>query len=235
MRKRVHAALFLFGAFCAKAQEGNLSSYNVLNLNYKISKKFFLYGEGQIRGTKDFSYPDYYELKAGLGYHISSGHKPLVGIGRYVNYKDHSLDKEELRIWLQDSYELDYGRFSFENRVRAEKSWFYNPASEVHSDRIRLRYRLNISAPLNNDKVEAGTLSANAYDEVFFVTTENPFLARNRIFGGFSYQIDKNFGLASGYLWQRDFSLSGNKNLHFLYLALSIKIDGTKGDLKKIP
>ena len=37
----------------------------------------------------------------------------------------------------------------------------------------------------------------------------------------------KNFGIASGYLWQREFAKSGNKNLHFLYLALNITIDSS--------
>lgn len=137
------------------------------------------------------------------------------------------MDKEEFRVWLQDVIDVKAGKVKFENRVRAEKSWFYEPVKDVHSDRIRLRYRLNVSVPLNAESVKPGTVFANVYDEVFFVTTEKPSFVRNRVFGGFGYQIDENFGIATGYLWQREFAKSGNKNIHFLYLALNITIDGS--------
>ena len=214
------------------AQKENISSYNVITINYKHNSKIFAYAEGQLRGIEEFSYPDYYELKGGIGYNLSKNHKPLIGIGRYVSYKNRSLEKEEFRVWLQDVYDLKAGKFKFENRVRAEKSWFYNTLKDEDSDRIRLRYRLNVSVPLNAGKVEPGTISANVYDEVFFVTTENPLFARNRVYAGLSYQIDDHFGLASGYLWQREFAASGNKNLHFVYLGLSLNIDRTEPEKK---
>lgn len=228
MQKRiVQLFLFLF-VLKVSAQSENPSSFSSLSVTYKFHPKFFLFAEGQLRGIEDYSYPDYYEMKGGIGYNLTKNHKPFVGIGRYGNYKNHVLDKEEFRIWLQDVLDVKVGKFKFENRVRAEKSWFYEPLKDLHSDRIRLRYRLNISVPLNAESVTPGTLFANAYDEVFFITTDNPLFARNRVYGGFGYQIDDNFGIASGYLWQREFAQSGNKNLHFLYLALNITIDSSE-------
>ncbi|MGA9212804.1 DUF2490 domain-containing protein [Kaistella sp.] len=217
------------------AQKESISSYNVITINYKHNSKIFAYTEGQLRGIADFSYPDYYEIKGGIGYNLTQNHKPLVGIGRYVNYKNHSLEKEEFRVWLQDIIDIKTGKFKFENRFRAEKSWFYNTLKDEHSDRIRFRYRLNISVPLNSEKIETGTLSAMAYDETFFVATENPLFARNRVFGGFSYQIDNDFAITSGYLWQREFAKSGNKNLHYLYLGLSVNIERIKSHKKDLP
>ena len=229
--------LFLICLFMLSlsAQKENISSDNVLTINYKLNSKFFIYAEGQLRGVADFAYPDYYELKGGLGYYLTKNHKPLIGIGRYVNYKNHALEKEEFRVWLQDIIDLNAGKFKLENRLRAEKSWFYQPVKDEHTGRIRLRYRLNISVPLNSEKVEPGTISANAYDEVFFVTTENPLFARNRVYAGFGYQIDNNFGISTGYLWQREFAKSGNKNIHFLYLNLSINIDHQKAEEDDLP
>ncbi|WP_285268991.1 DUF2490 domain-containing protein [Kaistella rhinocerotis] len=221
--------LFLaFALFFGKlsAQE-HISSFNSVSVTYNFHPKFYLFAEGQLRGIEDFSYPDYYEIKGGLGYKLTPNHKPFIGIGRYATYADRKLDKEEFRVWLQDVVDFKAGRVKFENRVRAEKSWFYEPQTDEVSDRIRLRYRLNLTVPLNSAKVEKGTIFANAYEEVFFVTTQEPLFARNRVYGGFGYQIDDHFGIASGYLWQREFALSGNKNVHFLYLALNITIDGS--------
>ena len=225
--KRFFLILGFFAVLNFSAQE-NISSFNAITVTYKFHPKFFLYGEGQLRGISDYSYPDYYEIKGGIGYNLTKNHKPFIGIGRYANYKDHDLNKEEFRLWIQDVIDFRSGVVKFENRFRAEQSWFYEPNIDRHSTRNRFRYRLNISVPLNSKKVEPGTLFANIYDEVFFVTPMKPTFARNRVYGGFGYQIDENFGLASGYLWQREFEAKGNKNLHYLYLALNINIDGTK-------
>ena len=227
MKKRFYFIIIFLVFFRINAQQEHISSFSAITVTYKIHPKFFLYAEGQLRGIEDYSYPDYYEIKGGVGYNLTKNHKPFIGIGRYGNYKNRIMDKEEFRFWLQDVIDVKAGKFKFENRFRAEKSWFYEPLKDVHSDRIRLRYRLNISVPLNAETVKPGTVFANVYDEVFFITTEKPLFARNRVFGGFGYQIDENFGMATGYLWQREFAKSGNKNIHFLYLALNITIDGS--------
>lgn len=231
MKKIVFLIVLLFSKW-SFSQE-HISSFSSLTLTYKFHPKFFFYGEGQLRGIEDYSYPDYYELKGGLGYFLTPNHKPFLGVGRYVNYKNHDLSKEEFRIWLQDIIDIKKGIVKFENRFRLEKSWFYEPQEDVNSDRIRARYRLNVSVPLNSKNMQPGTVFANMYDETFFVLTEKPTFARHRLYGGFGYQIDKFFGIASGYLWQREFANNGNRNLHFLFLALNINIDGTKQENKE--
>lgn len=217
--------VFLVGFF--SAQE-HISSFNALTVTYKFHPKFFLYAETQMRGIEEYTYPDYYEIKGGLGYNLTKNHKPFIGLGRYATYKNRSIDREEFRVWLQDIIDFKKGIVKFENRFRAEKSWFYDPKTSKNSERTRFRYRLNISVPLNAKKIEPGTVFANAYDEVFFVAPMKPTFARNRLYGGFGYQIDEYFGIVSGYLWQREFDAKGNKNVHFIYLALNINLDGTK-------
>lgn len=207
------------------AQKENISSFNSVTLTYNFHPKWFLYMEGQLRGIEDYTYPDYYELKGGVGFNLTGNHKPFVGVGRYVNYKARVLSREEVRLWLQDVFVLKKGSLRFENRLRAEQSWFFEPEEHVSSKRNRYRYRLNISMPLNSKKMEPGTLFANVYDEVFFVSPMKPTFARNRVYGGFGYVVDDHFGIATGYLWQREFEAKGHRNLHYLYLALNITID----------
>lgn len=214
-----------------KAQE-HVSSFNALTINYKFHPKFFIYAEGQARGIEDYTYPDYYEIKGGLGYNLTKNHKPFIGLGKYATYKNHAIDKEEFRVWLQDIIDFKKGIVKFENRFRAEKSWFYEPQKDISSERIRYRYRLNISVPLNSKKIGPKTLFANVYDEIFLVTPMKPTFARNRVYGGFGYQIDDHFGVLGGYLWQREFEAKGNKNVHFVYLALNINIDDTGSKTK---
>lgn len=225
MKTRSLFAIFSLCTLPLFAQEESVSSFDAVTLTYNFHPKFFLYAEGQMRGIADYSYPDYYELKGGLGYNLSPNHKPLIGVGRYVNYTSHALSKEEVRAWLQDIITFSSGRFKFENRLRAEQSWFYEPQKELSSKRNRFRYRLNVSVLLNSRKMVPGSLFANAYDEVFLVTPTHPAFSRNRVYAGLGYQIDANLGVAGGYLWQREFEAKGNTNRHFLYLALNITID----------
>lgn len=221
----------LLGVTFFKAQE-HISSFNALTITYKFHPKFFLYLEGQSRGIQEYTYPDYYEIKGGLGYNLTKNHKPFIGLGRYATYKDRSINKEEFRVWLQDVIDFKKGIVKFENRIRAEKSWFYEPQSDKNSERMRYRYRLNVSVPLNAKEVKKGTVFANAYDEVFFVSPMKPTFARNRVYVGGGYQIDNSVGVVAGYLWQREFNASSNQNFHFLYVALNINIDGTKHPVK---
>ena len=229
---KLFLSLSLVLSMCFFKAQDHISSFNAVTLTYKFHPKFFLYGEGQLRGNEDYTYPDYYEIKGGVGYNLTKNHKPFVGLGRYVNYKNHDLSKEEFRIWLQDVIDLKKGFVKFENRFRIEKSWFYEPNTDKTSQRMRYRYRLNISVPLNSKTIQKGTVFANAYDEIFLVSPMKPTFARNRIYGGFGYQIDDYFGVLTGYLWQREFDAAGNRNLHFIYLALNINIDGTKHPVK---
>jgi hypothetical protein len=196
----------LLGVTFFKAQE-HISSFNALTITYKFHPKFFLYLEGQSRGIEEYTYPDYYEIKGGLGYNLTKNHKPFIGLGRYATYKDRSINKEEFRVWLQDVIDFKKGIVKFENRIRAEKSWFYEPQSDKNSERMRYRYRLNVSVPLNAKEVKKGTVFANAYDEVFFVSPMKPTFARNRVYVGGGYQIDNSVGVVAGYLWQREFFL----------------------------
>lgn len=229
--KLILSLALLISLNLVKSQE-HISSFNAITLTYKFHPKFFLYGETQLRGIEEYSYPDYYEIKGGLGYNLTKNHKPFIGIGRYVTYRDQRLNREELRIWLQDVIDFRKGIVKFENRFRAEKSYFYDPKKDAKSERMRYRYRLNVTVPLNSKKVEPGTFFANAFDEMFVVSPNKPTFARNRVYGGMGYQIDKYFGILCGYLWQREFEAKGNRNLHFVYFALNINIDDSGSEKK---
>src|SRR5690606_17961850 len=119
MKNRLYFILILLLSITAKAQQEHISSFNAVTVTYKFHPKFYLYAEGQLRGIEDYAYPDYYELKGGIGYNLTKNHKPFIGIGRYGTYKNHIMDKEEFRVWLQDVIDLKAGKVKFENRFRA--------------------------------------------------------------------------------------------------------------------
>lgn len=59
-------------AVIGKAQnKEHISSFNMLSITYKFSKKWMAYTEFQTRSIEDYSYIDYYEMKGGVGYNIN--------------------------------------------------------------------------------------------------------------------------------------------------------------------
>ncbi|WP_258929229.1 DUF2490 domain-containing protein [Flavobacterium davisii] len=193
-------------------------------MTYKFNKKWYVYGELQARSIADLTTVDYYEIKGGSGYNINSSNQTFLGLGRYANYREKSISNEELRFWLQYTYNKSFGRVKIENRIRAEKRLFYNPITSINTNTERYRDRMNVIVPINNRKVEANTFFANVYDELF-LGPDSPIIKRNRMYVGGGYQLSKDFGVTLGYLFQRDFNLKANTNLHFIFCGLNFIID----------
>ncbi|GAA4772971.1 MULTISPECIES: DUF2490 domain-containing protein [Flavobacterium] len=223
--------LSLFYNLQSNAQnDEHLSGFSSLSLTYKFNKKWYGYVELQERSIADFSKIDYYEVKGGMGYNINGSNQAFIGLGRYANYKDSRLSREELRFWLQYTFSKNISRVKFEQRVRLEKRLFHNPVTDANTNTERYRYRLNLIVPINKEKVEAKTIFLNTYDELF-IGPEKPTINRNRMYLGGGYQFTKSFGVSLGYLFQREFGATANSNFHFLFCGLNFTIDGSKSDI----
>ena len=181
-----------------------------------------LYAELQERSIEDFSKPDYYEIKGGVGYNFNKKNQAFIGLGRYANYTNSSISKEEFRLWLQYIYSLNIDKLKIDNRFRAEKRFFHNPVTDANTNDERYRYRITATYPLNNDKLDPKTFYVNAFDEVF-VGPNDDLLKRNRIFGGFGYVFTDYLSTNLGYMWQRELSPT-TRNLHFLYLGFNFTL-----------
>ncbi|WP_163444529.1 DUF2490 domain-containing protein [Flavobacterium columnare] len=215
--------IFITGNVLGQNEE-HLSGFSTLSLTYKFNKKWYVYGELQARSIVDLTTVDYYEVKGGSGYNINSSNQAFLGLGRYANYREKSISNEELRFWLQYTYAKTIGRVKFENRMRGEKRLFHNPITDINTNTERYRNRINIIVPINNKKVDTNTFFVNTYDELF-LGPDNPVIKRNRMYIGGGYQLSKDFGVSLGYLFQRDFGLKTNTNLHFIFCGLNFTID----------
>lgn len=228
--KKLILFLFLTTIYVNAQNKEHLSGFTSLSLTYKVDKHWYGYIETQARSIADFEKIDYYEIKGGGGYTFNSSNQGFIGVGRYANYKDSKLSREELRIWLQYTFSKTFNRVKLENRIRAEKRLFHNPITDVETNTERYRNRLNIILPINKPKVEAKTFFVNAYDEIF-IGPEKPTINRNRIYAGCGYQLSKSFGASLGYLLQREFGSTSNSNFHFLFCGFNFIIDGSKSEI----
>ncbi|MFT3919156.1 DUF2490 domain-containing protein [Cloacibacterium sp.] len=233
--KKLLILFILIGYFASAQTDEHLSSFNMVSFTYKHDKKWMAYIELQDRAIEEFSKPDYYEVKGGIGYNIDKNNQPFIGIGRYGTYKESKFYQEEFRIWLQYIFSQKISKLKIDHRLRAEKRFFYFPQSGLADNTSRFRYRMALTLPLNKDKIEPNTFFLNAFEEVF-AGPNAPNFKRNRLFGGFGYQLNDYIGANMGYMWQREFANSGNRSLHFLYFALNFTFDRLKyNEMHQIP
>lgn len=205
----------------------HISNFNMVSLTYKHDQKWSGYVELQTRSIEDYMLPDYYEIKGGVGYKYIKDHQIFLGAGRYGTYRNSDFYQREYRFWFQYTYSHDISRVEFNHRLRLEKRFFYFPQTDNNTNDERLRYRLSMTVPLNAEEVKTGTFYLNAFDEIFFAPG-SPAFKRNRLFGGFGYQMSDFMGTNFGYMWQREFSASSAKNYHFIYFALNFTFDRLK-------
>ncbi|MCC6289061.1 MAG: DUF2490 domain-containing protein [Chitinophagaceae bacterium] len=221
--KNLIFTICILASFTAAAQQKNLGTWHVVNAQYNINKKWFVWGEVQTRSQKFFDTFFYYETKGGAGVYIGKDFSLLAGTGRYATYSNTGNFKtpfanQEFRLWQQLNMNNYIYRVKFEHRYRMEQRWLTNGGY-----RNRYRYRLNAFLPLNNTKVTAKTFFLNAHEEIF-ITNKKPHFERNRLFVGAGYMMDKNTTVMAGYMRQYDYSAAGASTVkNFLQLSLLLQ------------
>lgn len=228
--KQAFLVFLFFFSFFFRAQtefKPHASNFNMLSFTYKHNRQWSAYIEFQQRSIEDFSMPDYYEMKGGLGYNFNKNNQFLIGIGKYGTYRESKFYQRELRIWLQYILSHNITRLKFDHRIRLEKRFFYYPQTDHNINDERYRYRMAVTLPLNNDKLKSKTFFVNTFEELF-VGPKEPAFKRNRLFGGFGYQFNDYVNTNIGYMWQKEFLNSGNKNYHFIYLGINFTFDRLK-------
>lgn len=204
----------------------HLSGFNMTSFTYKHDKTWSAYLELQERSIEDFSKPDYYEIKGGIGYNFNKNNQAFLGTGRYATYKNSKISNEELRLWLQYTYSFNLDKLKIDNRIRLEKRFFHNPITDVNSNDERYRFRITGTLPLNSDKMTPKTFFLNGFDEVF-VGPNGDLFKRNRVFAGTGYVFNDYISGNLGYMWQRELYPT-IKSLHFLYFGVNFTFDRLK-------
>jgi len=185
-------------SFSQKDITGNWLMYFGMN---KVSDRFSIHSEIQYRNhTIAPINVEQLLLRTGVNYHFSDIAFTTAGYGYIGGHEFESEqthpESEEHRTWQQFILINRIGRVKFEHRYRIEQRW-------INSDyRNRFRYRLMLFIPLNNPKIEKGTLFLGLYDEIF-VNGKSTYFDRNRLYGALGYQFHKTSGIQLGLLHQQ--------------------------------
>jgi hypothetical protein len=205
------------------AQAFELGSWNIVNLKYKLTEKWSVFGETQLRSLKFYNNFHYYEYKGGINCKIHKNFKLTLGAGSYQTYKEGGnfivpKNNNEFRIWPQVILFQSIGEFKIEQRYRAEFRFTSN------GYRNRYRYRVGLSYPFGKERNEYQPFQISASNELFFTENE-PYFERNRSLIAFNYKPTKTTTLQIGYLHQFDYKINDETGRDFFQVGCFIEIN----------
>ena len=209
--------------------EENLGSWFMYFGTHKLSEKYSLHYETQLRNYKIVSNFNQLLPRVGLNYHIDKNTSLTAGYAFIPtqNIFDLGWDEQiitENRIWEQFILKNVINRVKIRHRYRLEQRWIKKvdvvqisnntSFSEFSTSyKNRARYMLSVKFPIS--KNEESPLFVSLYDEMFLNISDSPF-DQNRLFAALGYQINKQMNFQVGYLRHR----SGGLNLNRLQLAV---------------
>ena len=185
----------------AAAQSSDFGNWLIYIGSQKLDRKWNIHNEVQYRNYDAVGDLEQLLLRTGLGYNLSeNNHNLLLGYGyilsqNYVADAQEKTDVNEHRIFQQFTSKQKIGSVSLSHRYRFEQRF-------VEADfKLRLRYFLALKIPLVKTEAVPAKLYVSAYNEVF-LNTESAVFDRNRVYGGFGYQLNKNVRIEAGYMNQ---------------------------------
>ena len=196
--------------------ENELGNWLMYFGTHKISEKYSLHYETQLRNYEIISNFNQLLPRVGLNYHIDDN--SIVTAGFAFIPTQNAFNKgwgEEMitenRIWEQFILRNSINRIKIRHRYRLEQRWV--KAGNITTYKNRARYMLSVKLPIS--KNEESPLFISLYDEIFLNISDNPF-DQNRLFAALGYQVNKQMNIQLGYLRHR----SGSLDLNRLQLAL---------------
>jgi Protein of unknown function (DUF2490) len=221
----------------------NFNTWFVYNGDHKISNKWGVHIEAQLRRNSFVAKSQQLLLRGGFNYHFNPQVFATVGYC-FVQTAPYGAFPEKLafpenRYWEQVQVKNTIGKTELINRYRLEQRYSQTPSYDsaiagyeigdaVYTNRVRILNR--ISVPLAGKTIADKSWYLTAYDEIFAnfgKQVGNNLLDQNRFFAGLGYKIPNVGRIEFGYLEQTIVKGDGLKieNNHTLQVALNSTID----------
>lgn len=210
----------------------------------RISNKWGVHTEGQLRQIKGPESPQQKFLRIGANYHVADVLVLTAGYAHTMSYPDGS-DSEtgslpEHRSYQQVFLRFDSSRVMSQHRYRLEQRWVRRLGEQHFTYLNRLRYQLRLTLPLGPQrKITPGTPYLAGSNEVFVGFGRHAIgslLEENRACLALGYQVSRATSVEAGYMNQmaRPEAVSALAATHILHLGLNFNPDFRRGNLLAI-
>lgn len=201
---------------------------------YKISQKFGLHVEAQLRYENHFEHNLQNVYRIGGVYFIKPNEHLTLGYGLIHTYNAAADDYfAENRLWEQYQINRKWKKNTMTHRLRLEQRWIEQLADNSTAYQNRLRYLNRNLFHIANSKSGNEELYAVLQDEVFLTVGENKvnskFMDQNRFLVGLGLNYKNNLRLELGYMNQYVTSSYGNDAMnHTISVTLFHNLDFQK-------
>lgn len=201
----------------------SLGCWNSFNLSYDNGKKWSFSSEAQLRSLDFYKNFNYQEYKGIVSYKLIPNLQTSLVLGRYTTYssgKTFNTPKlaEEFRVALQLGLKNNFGKVQVDHRYRFEKRYYTSGARG-----IRVRYRLGLSLPLDEKKIN--TLSFS--NEFLIAINSGSSIIRydkNRINIGLTRKLNNTVSMQLGYLSQYDSKSADEPGNNFFVYSVFLNL-----------
>ncbi len=212
--KKILFICMLIVPFLGHSQDSSLGNWLLYFGNMKIKSDWNWHNEVQYRNYNAIGDLEQLLIRTGIGYNLTeNNNNVLLGYGyilsqNYIDGTDDKVDVNEHRIYQQFITRQKIGIVGLQHRYRFEQRF-------VESDfKMRFRYFLSLTVPINNKEMIDHTVYFSAYNEIF-LNTSGTIFDRDRLYGGFGYKLSNKVRLELGYMNQF-FSKGGRDQINMI-------------------
>lgn len=203
------------------AQKSDFGTWMKLGNDLEINDRWKIESEIQYRDYGFVGDLQQFSIKAGVGYDLTEDNNNLLLGFAFVKSGDYISDDEKIltneqRIYQQFSTKQNFGILDLQHKYRVEERFSTN------NFKIRFRYSLKATVPLNSKSMQNKTIYAVASNEIL-INGKGPTFDSNRLFGGFGYVFNKNFKFEAGFLSQKKTAFTRNQIQISLSNSFSLK------------
>jgi hypothetical protein len=207
--------LFLFSSLATVAQIKSTSTDNQIWMAYyhqtRLSHKWGIWTDLHLRTKDDFtSNFSTGIVRLGLTYYATDNTRLTAGYA-FVNHfpaDARKISQPEHRPWQQIQWNTTYSKLRTSQAIRLEERFRRKIANdesltEGYLFNYRLRYNFLVSVPLGKRAFEPRSFAFVINDEVhlnFGKEVVYNYFDQNRLFLGFTYQINKTNNIQFGYM-----------------------------------
>jgi hypothetical protein len=200
MWKRIFAFTLIINSLAGYSQQSELGNWLNFTGNKKLGSRFDLHHEVQYRNYNAVGDLEQLLLRAGIGYNLTENNNNILAGYAFIHGQNYtgagtSTFVNEHRIFQQFIMRSKAARVGVMHRYRFEQRF-------IEDDfRMRFRYLLALTIPLNKKEMIENTLYLSASNEVF-LNSKTTVFDRDRLYGGLGYKFSDRLRVELGYLNQ---------------------------------
>ena len=196
----------------------------------KLSQKWKLSAELQLRSTDEFDYLKNVLLRPGLHYNFTKRQSATLGytyFGTWEKENDEKSFEPEHRMWEQYKIDGKIKRAEIQNRFRLEQRFVEKEDDHAFSQRFRYQVRGDFPLSVNEDFTKG--LFLGLQNEVFLNVqnkekANDRFFDQNRLYAVLGYRFSKKVNAEVGYMYRYQIEEMNKLNSNILQFAIATEL-----------